>query len=80
MIGYFDVAVARDPQKEPDADDAITRRAESILNQYDKDGDGSVQRAEVPLRIVPIFNRLDRDDDLVVTLEELQQAVKNGRL
>jgi peroxiredoxin len=88
MIGYFDIAVARDPARE--AKDKLAAksgggskekpspRAKELLDRLDTDGDGKLARDEVPEQVLRLFDRLDRNGDKIVTLEELSQAL--GRL
>jgi Ca2+-binding EF-hand superfamily protein len=45
-----------------------------MLMQFDKDGDGSVSKAEVPERMQGIFDRADANTDGLLTRDELTQA------
>jgi hypothetical protein len=77
MIGYFDVAVPVDPENLPKG--AVPRAAKrlnprGVLNRYDANGDGKVARDEVPEKLHRLFDRLDRNGDKTLTLEELKKA------
>lgn len=67
MIGYFDVAMPR----QRDTDPSIEVLA--VMKQFDRDGDGVIQRAEVPAKHVGVFRRLDADADDEVTMDELKR-------
>ena len=41
---------------------------------FDKNGDGRLLREEVPPRLTKAFERLDRDGDKMLTLDELARA------
>jgi Ca2+-binding EF-hand superfamily protein len=43
---------------------------ESLRKRFDRDGDGAIDRSEVPSRLHPAFDRLDRDGDGRVTRED----------
>lgn len=83
MIGYFDVAVpigqappARRPRNSIIAATPEGRRkqAEELIQRYDADKDGKIQKKEVPDRMLPIFEAIDKNRDGVVTLEEIIAA------
>lgn len=67
MIGYFDVAYPR-----PRRDDQPTE-ATTLMQQFDKNSDGKIQRSEVPKKLHPVFDRLDTNGNDEVTVEELKQ-------
>ncbi len=75
MIGYFDIAVPVEivrPDKAKDAKD----RAAAILNRYDKNQNGQIERSEPPQALLGIFDRLDQNGDKVLTEAELLKAAK----
>ena len=47
-----------------------------VLKMFDRDNDGKITRDEVPDRLLPTFNRLDRDQSGDLTLEELKQGLE----
>lgn len=74
MIGYFDVAIPK--QKEAVADkpkvtNAARERAKQIFKFFDKDGDGKVKREDLPNGLQRGFDRLDTNNDEILTLEEM---------
>jgi peroxiredoxin len=69
MIGYFDIALPVEVLRK--SVDAKRDPVQEILDRYDTDKDGEVARSEVPLRVLPIFNRMDKNDDDIVTREEI---------
>ncbi len=91
MIGYFDVAVPREPvkgeeddAKKPDKEKEdkaglarrIQEKAKALLRRYDKNNDGEISKDEVPERLLPTFQRLDKNKNDRVTLTELLPLVK----
>jgi peroxiredoxin len=80
MIGYYDLAIPRDPNN-PDAASQMEAmaRAEMIANSLDKNGDGKVTRDELPERLKPIFDRLDTTKKGYLTIEELAEALRKLR-
>jgi len=77
MIGYFDVALPLEADdgtdSKTDPDDPGTRRAREFIKRLDKNSDGELQRDEVSDRLRPLFDRLDRDQNKRVTVEELKR-------
>jgi hypothetical protein len=80
MIGYFDLAIPRDP-KNPEAAADLERmaRAEMIAHSWDKNNDGKIQRDELPDRMKPFFEKLDTGKKGYLTIEEVVEALKNIR-
>jgi hypothetical protein len=88
MIGYFDIAVPIPPQKatkekatkEKATKEKATKeqgtgaedRVTQLLRELDADGSGSIERAEAPKRYERVFDRLDRDGDDKLSIEELR--------
>lgn len=81
MIGYFDLAIPRDPNN-PDgvANLEATARAELIAKTLDKNGDGQITREELPERLKSLFDRLDVDKKGFLTIDEIAAALakRNG--
>ena len=50
MIGYFEVAM---PRKREDGESVEVL---AVLQQFDKNGDGTIQRSEVPERNLKVFD------------------------
>ncbi len=51
----------------------------NMIRSLDANGDGKIQRAEVPDRMEQMFGRLDANDDGVIDAEELQAASQRMR-
>jgi Ca2+-binding EF-hand superfamily protein len=93
MIGYFDYAVPtkveekKSDEKKPDEkkDPPMETPAEgrergmALLKQLDKNGDGKLQRDEVPEALQRAFDRMDTNRDGVVTMEELIAGLSRFR-
>ncbi len=82
MIGYFDVAV---PVSENIGEkwganlprsNSNEQRIDQLFATWDQNGDGKLQRGEVPRRFLTTFDRVDRDGQGEITLEQLQQALR----
>lgn len=88
MIGYYHYAVpvevtADDPAAKTSLGSQVrdTRRSRvrqsatlRIFERLDRDGDGKLDRADVPDRMHAKFDELDRNDDGVLTREEVRAA------
>jgi acetyl esterase/lipase len=46
-------------------------RTRVMMRQFDKNGDGKIERSEMPEQFRPLFDRLDTDKNGVVTAEEI---------
>jgi len=68
MIGYFDIAV---PRSAMSSGRIRSPAVDRLLGEYDQDGDGMLQRREVPSRLHGIFDRLDKDKNQELTVQEL---------
>lgn len=93
LIGYFDIAVARDvfeasrkttAESKPKAPGSILpplvlKQVVEQLQQLDVNKDGILTTSEVPARLMPIFKRLDIDDDEKLTVEEVRKAIEKKR-
>ena len=81
MIGYFHVAMPIDPATGFAPPLVRERRRmpspQEIFKFLDGDGDGKVVRGEVPERMSRFFERLDADQDGVLTLEEMMKFSPN---
>lgn len=89
MIGYFDIAIpveqAAASEMSPETETAIGRllaargdapaRAQRLIAILDRDRNGQLDRDEVGPRLVSAFDRVDRDADETVSLEELTKAL-----
>jgi peroxiredoxin len=69
MIGYFDYAV---PKGTPAAGEIVPRgdRVARLFRRLDANGDGRVQRSEIPTKYRDLFQQLDVDGDGELTLQE----------
>jgi hypothetical protein len=73
MLGYFEyVLVDEDPSRPDVLPDVGGPRLEfeSLRRRFDPDGDGVIERDEVPPRLHPQFDRFDRDRDGRVTRDD----------
>ena len=84
MLGYFDVAIPRDAA----AKAAMAQiegfirpqdQARQLMTTLDKNGNGTIEADEVGARRRLIFDRVDKDRDGVVTLEELSAGMAELR-
>jgi collagen type III alpha len=50
-----------------------------MLSRFDADGDGKLTREELPERMRPQFERMDRNDDGVVDADEMQAMASRRR-
>lgn len=79
MIGYFDIAYpvgtgGAVPSRRPAGiaiEARLSRRAGEIIDRYDADKNGKVERGEVPEAMQRLFDRLDRNGDALLTSPEL---------
>ncbi|TXT37316.1 MAG: alkyl hydroperoxide reductase/thiol specific antioxidant/Mal allergen [Planctomycetota bacterium] len=93
LIGYFDVAVARetfDTTRKASADSRpklagsalpplVLKQVVEQLQQLDANKDGVLTTSEVPAKLMPIFKRLDLDGDDRLTVEEVRKAIERKR-
>jgi peroxiredoxin len=75
MLGYFDIAVPRRASPDEDDEAGPAARLEQTLEQLDADGNGRLQRSEVPARLHRLFDRLDANADGVLDEQELAAAL-----
>lgn len=75
MIGYFDIAVPLTAAGKPDPAVA-NAKVKAVLNRFDKNKDGVIQKSETPLLLRGKFRQLDKDKDDKVTPAELQDGIK----
>ncbi len=80
MIGYFDLAIPRDPNN-PEAATQIetTARSEMIAKSLDKNGDGKVTKEELPDRFKPLFDSLDKTKKGHLTIDEVAAFLRTLR-
>lgn len=76
MIGYFHIAVPIDPATGASKPLEKVGRNQSptpsqIFNFLDTDGDDKLLRDQVPARMLPLFDRLDKNRDKVLERSEL---------
>lgn len=76
MIGYFNVAI---PRKEATAENELKTIAFRLVRQRDKNSNGKLEQAEVPLRELPIFFQADKNKDAIVTVDELASLIEKSR-
>lgn len=85
MIGYFDIAIARSdlaagkPAPMNLGGGGLlspVNRARFYLKRYDKNGDGLVEKEELPAQLHNLADRLDTDKDGKVSAEELAELLK----
>ena len=50
-----------------------------IAKSFDKNGDGKIERNELPERMRPIFDRLDTTKKGYLTIAEVVDAIVNNR-
>jgi hypothetical protein len=76
MIGYFDLAIPRDPN-DPDAASKLdaAARTELIGQTLDRNGDGKITKEELPERLKPFFDTLDKDKKGFLTPEQVGEAL-----
>ncbi|MEQ9408174.1 MAG: redoxin domain-containing protein [Fuerstiella sp.] len=67
MIGYYDVAVPRRTLENGLAE------TDEVLAKFDKNGDGRIQKQEVPRKLLPVFTALDVDGNEEVDRQELRK-------
>jgi peroxiredoxin/mono/diheme cytochrome c family protein len=85
MIGYFDLAVAKDASRAPAVGGLLPRnipvrvRAAQLIKRYDKNGDQIVERGEVPAALTRVFGRLDQNADGKLDLDELSEGLDKLR-
>jgi peroxiredoxin len=80
MIGYFDLAIRRDPNN-PEAATKLeaAARANLIAAAFDRNEDGKITKEELPARYHPILETLDKNKKGYLTVEELAEALKRFR-
>jgi hypothetical protein len=84
MIGFFDVAVPIDrdkllaegkiPQLEPNS--TVEDRAKELVANFDRDGDGKLQKEELPQRFQMALSLIDTNGDEVIDVAEATAFVK----
>ncbi len=80
FIGYFDIAFPVDEEQELPFKRPERRRRvgpDELLKRLDKDKNGQIEQKEVPLFLRNRFQRVDANNDGVVTKEELEAAFRN---
>ncbi len=68
MLGYFDIAVPRGATQD---DLGLAARLEQTIERLDADGNGRLDRREVPMELHRLFDRLDANGDAVLDEQEL---------
>ena len=82
MIGYFDTAsaISKDGTVKNEQPSPLQRvQARAIIKRYDKNGNGKVERTEAPARLRRLFDRLDQNDDNVLTEQEVLESIDKLR-
>jgi peroxiredoxin len=80
MIGYFDLAIPRDPNN-PEAASEMEKsaRAQMIAKSLDKNGDGKITKDELPDRFKPLFDSLDTTKKGYLTIDEVAEFLRKLR-
>ncbi len=73
MIGYFDIAIDRTDFESDKIDLKRHVVLVRVMDRYDKNHDGVIERAEVPPPVVGRFTSLDKNVDNRVTFAELAE-------
>ncbi len=73
MIGYFDIAMDRSDFESDNVDLKRHVVLVRVMDRYDKNRDGIIERAEVPKPVVGRFVSLDKNADSRVTFAELAE-------
>ena len=80
LIGYYDVSMPKDKaaalrtERLERSRRRLRQQAKEAMERYDANGDGVVEKDEMPARARRVFDRLDLDGDGKLTLEELIRA------
>jgi peroxiredoxin len=84
MLGFFDVAIPLDrekllaegkvPKLEPNS--TIEDRAKELITNFDRDGDGTLKKDELPDRFQTAFAFLDANGDEVIDAAEATTFIK----
>lgn len=83
MIGYYDIAQPRsaiEETPEQKARQEARQRATEIIGRLDANGDGQLSLDEIPGNLRTLFNRIDTDQDGLVTEEELVEGIVRSGL
>ena len=92
MIGFLDVSIPVDPAKRTgrragkkrltEVQKArVTRAADDLIDRFDRDGDGIVQRSETPDGFAAFgFKRFDANNDKAITRQEARTAAIEAQL
>ncbi|MEZ6124013.1 MAG: redoxin domain-containing protein [Planctomycetaceae bacterium] len=67
MIGYFDIAIPRTGAGR------VGPEVQGVLDRFDTNRDGALQRSEVPKKLLTVFDQLDSDKDGIVSALELRK-------
>ncbi|MDJ0976795.1 MAG: hypothetical protein QNJ98_20235, partial [Planctomycetota bacterium] len=76
-------AEAGDAAKADDEPEALPQRAQRMLERLltmDVNGDGKLQKSELPTRLATLFDRADANKDGAVTRDELVVALRGGAM
>jgi hypothetical protein len=73
------LAVAADEPRENRRGDSPRSAADRRFEQLDRNGDGFLDRSELPERMRNRFERFDRDGDGKISLEEFRRAMESRR-
>jgi hypothetical protein len=76
MIGYFNVAI---PKEEATPEDQFKTVAFRLVRRRDKNSNGQLEQAEVPLVELPLFFQADQNKDAIVTVDELAALIEKNR-
>ncbi len=84
LLGYFDIAVPKTSAAESSLKqiEGIVKPQEiagRLIKQLDQNGNGQIEKSEVRAAHLAVFQRIDGDQDGVVTAEELAKGVVHLR-
>lgn len=92
MIGYFDVAIPASalgikPGSSSESDGAVTVDGKQVgvagilkaIAELDRNKNRKLEKSEVPEKHMPLFKRLDRNEDGVLTRDEARESIRKWR-
>ena len=70
LVGLVSLAATWAAAGEPPGAARVRQAARRMFQRQDKNGDGKLTRDEFPQRAIGLFDRIDRNKDRAVTMEE----------